>query len=203
MYLPVVRSLSTVEKMETKEAIYEKALDLFVQRGYDNTPISYLAKVLGLSKAGLYHYFDSKEQLLFQIHQYQLAKDILPLIEQAKKIRDPEKRLIYFLRAYSRNFATNKSAQVLVNEIKRLNPGHYKIIARVWKKVLDLVRGTLMEMEMSGKSKRMNKTFGAFALIGMCAWSSYWFDESRANSADELSETYAEIFLKGILKPKR
>jgi AcrR family transcriptional regulator len=189
--------------MQMRKAIYEKALELFIQRGYDNTPLSHLAKVLGLSKAGLYHYFDSKEQLLFQIHHYQLEKDILPLIEEAKRISDPEKRLTYFLRAYSRNFATNKSAQVLVREIRRLDAGHYKTIARVWKKVLDLVRGTLAEMEMSGKSKKMNRTFEAFALIGMCAWSSYWFDDSRADSADELSNTYAEIFLRGILKPIR
>ena len=53
-------------------------------------------------------------------------------------------------------------------------------------------------MQASGKTKKMNSAFAAFAAIGMCSWTFYWFDYSRKEGAEELAETFVEIFLKGI-----
>lgn len=44
---------------DRKFEIYQKALDLFIKKGYDATPMSMIAKVLGMSKANLYYYFGS------------------------------------------------------------------------------------------------------------------------------------------------
>ena len=55
-------------------------------------------------------------------------------------------------------------------------------------------------MEALGRVEKINKTFAAFALIGMCSWTFYWFDYERQESGEELAETYARIFLKGVLK---
>ena len=44
----------------------------------------------------------------------------------------------------------------------------------------------------------MNSSFAAFAAIGMCSWIFYWFDYSREESGEELSETFVEIFMRGI-----
>ena len=43
------------------------AAQIFRDRGFDATSVSDIARALGLTKAGLYHYFDSKEALLFEI----------------------------------------------------------------------------------------------------------------------------------------
>ena len=68
--------------MNKKVEIYEKALELFIAEGYDHTPLSRIAKALNLTKAGLYHYFHSKEELLFFIHEHNLKKDFLPIIDE-------------------------------------------------------------------------------------------------------------------------
>jgi hypothetical protein len=34
----------------------------------------------------------------------------------------------------------------------------------------------------------------------MCRWTFYWFDTGRIESANEVSDTYEEIFFRGILK---
>jgi len=49
--------------MDRREEIYDKALELFIAYGYDNTPLTRIARELRLTKAGLYHYVSSKEEL--------------------------------------------------------------------------------------------------------------------------------------------
>jgi AcrR family transcriptional regulator len=169
--------------MDRRDEIYEKALELFVRGGYDHTPMSTISKALNLSKAGLYHYCTTKEDLLFLIHENYLEKSFIPIIEKAEEISDPEKRIATFLKDYS-----------------RLKAEHYQKIRIIWRRAFNLIRDTLSSMAASGKSKKVNSTIAAFAAIGMCSWTFYWFDYSRKKPTEELEETYVEIFLRGILR---
>jgi AcrR family transcriptional regulator len=187
--------------LDRREEIYEKAMELFVAEGYDQTPLSKIAKSLGLVKAGLYHYFTSKEELLFFIHERNLKRDLIPLIEAAEQITDPAERLSYLIREYTRaSMARDASQGVLVHEVGKLSPEHRKVINQTWRRFFDLFRNSLAEMQATGACKEINKTFAAFALIGMCRWTFNWFDGSKGDSAEELCKTYEEIFFRGILK---
>ncbi len=187
--------------MDRREEIYEKALELFVAEGYDQTPLSRIAKVLGITKAGVYHYFSSKEELLFFIHERNLKRDLLPIMESAEKITDPEKRISYLIRKYTEASMTrDASERLLIHEVGKLTPEHRKTINESWRRFFDLIRNTISELEAVGKGKNINKTFAAFALIGMCRWTFNWFDPKRRESAEEVCDTYERIFFKGILR---
>ncbi len=187
--------------MGKREEIYEKALELFIEEGYNNTPLSRIAKALNLTKAGLYHYFPSKEELLFFIHEYKLKRDFIPILDAAEKIADPEERIAFFLRNYIEKALTKDSSpKVLVHEVKKLKPEHQEKINKTWRRALDLIRNAISELEVSGKIIKINKTFAAFAAIGMCSWTFYWFDYERKESGRELSEAYVNIFFNGLLK---
>lgn len=185
--------------MDRREEIYEKAMELFIAEGYDQTPLSRIAKALGLAKAGLYHYFTSKEELLFFIHERNLKRDLIPIMEAAEKMTDPEQRLSYLIKEYTKaSMARDASQRVLVHEVDKLAPEHRKIINQAWRRFFDLIRSSISELEESGKCKKLNKTFAAFALIGMCRWTFNWYNNERRGSADELVDTYQEIFFRGI-----
>lgn len=55
------------EPVTTRSAILNKAADLFAENGYAGTSMSDLADVLGLSKAAIYHHFESKESILMTL----------------------------------------------------------------------------------------------------------------------------------------
>jgi AcrR family transcriptional regulator len=189
--------------LDRREEIFEKAMDLFIAEGYDQTPLSKIAKSLGLVKAGLYHYFTSKEELLFFIHERNLKRDLIPLIESAEGMTDPAERLSYLMREYTKaSMGRDASQRVLVHEVGKLSPEHRKVINQTWRRFFDLFRNSIAELEAAGKCKKLNKTFAAFALIGMCRWTFSWFDSDRRDSADELCDTYEEIFFKGILEDR-
>src|SRR5437762_9538872 len=73
--------------------ICRTAAQIFRQRGFDATSVSDIAQALGLTKAGLYHYFESKEALLFEIMTFGLDRVRDEVIEPVRAIRDPEERL--------------------------------------------------------------------------------------------------------------
>lgn len=189
--------------MDRREEIYGNCLKLFIENGYDNTPISLIAKELGLTKAGIYHYFTSKQELLYFIHDYHLKKHYIPVLEKAEKIPDPRERLVFYLKHLTTILTNDASGQVLVHEVKRLKPEHYQKIRRVWKRMFSIVQEAIGELEANGQCRKINKSFAAFAAIGMCSWTPYWFDYSRKESAEELANSYVDIFLKGILNDLR
>jgi AcrR family transcriptional regulator len=55
------------QKEERRKAILMTALDLFVKRGYHETKISDIAEAVPMSTGLLFHYFESKEELLTEL----------------------------------------------------------------------------------------------------------------------------------------
>jgi AcrR family transcriptional regulator len=55
-------------KQDKKEAILEAMLDLVVERGFHNAPMSLLSKRSGASAGVIYHYFPSKEDLIHALY---------------------------------------------------------------------------------------------------------------------------------------
>jgi AcrR family transcriptional regulator len=185
--------------MDTRKKIILKASEMFLKHGYDNTPMSQLAKELGLSKAGLYHHYQSKEVLLFDVIDFMNETNFMPYYREAKKISDPEERLLYFLRKFCEMNTTNASARIAVHEASRLTPQHHDKIKKFWQMAYELLKEAISEMQASGKAKKMNSAYAALAAIGMYSWIYYWFDYSRKDSDEELSETLVEIFMRGIV----
>lgn len=68
---------------KTRKAIQESAARLFAERGYLGTSMSDLAEDLGLSKAAIYHHFESKEALLRSLVD-SLESDIEELLGRAE-----------------------------------------------------------------------------------------------------------------------
>ena len=56
-------------KPDKREAILKAMLDLVVERGFDNAPMSILAKRSGASPGVIYHYFPSKEDLIQAVYE--------------------------------------------------------------------------------------------------------------------------------------
>src|SRR2546427_292590 len=66
---PTKRKQAAVQNREARRIeIRRAAADLFEANGYFETSVNDIAELLGMSKATIYHYFSSKEEILFSIH---------------------------------------------------------------------------------------------------------------------------------------
>jgi AcrR family transcriptional regulator len=189
------------EKLERRSEIYCKALDLFIQKGYSGTSVSMIAKSLGMSKANLYHYCSSKEDLFFKIHLDYLEKRIIPLVKEAEALGDPRDRIAFVLRKLTFVNAMDKASRVLVPDIVNLNRSHHYEIISIWRRLYDVVCTSIKELQQSGRAAKLREPFQTLLGFGMVNWIAFWFDYGRQVNVEELAETVVHTFLNGVLLP--
>ena len=56
--------------MNTKEKIFDVALDLFSKKGYDSVSLREIAEEVGIKKSSIYSHYPSKEAILMDIFEY-------------------------------------------------------------------------------------------------------------------------------------
>jgi AcrR family transcriptional regulator len=190
------------QNLDRRSVVYSKALDLFIQKGYSGTSVSMIAKALGMSKANLYHYCSSKEDLFFRVHLDHLEKHLIPFIEEAERVPDPKDRLVFVLRRLTLLNATDRACRVLVPDIINLNRGHHNEIISIWRRAYDLVNHAVIELQQSGRAVKYRESFQTLLAFGMANWITFWFDYSRHVNAEELAETLVQTFLNGLLVRK-
>jgi AcrR family transcriptional regulator len=186
--------------MDRRPEIYEKAMELFAELGYDNTPISLISKSLGLSKAAIYHYLPTKEYLLYMTHRHFMQKNLIPIVEKVEKMSSPMERLSYFTKHFTKSLVSDHSARLLIREAHRLSPEHLREIKGIWRRVFDLIRNAIREMEDQGKTIDINANVATFAIIGMISWVIFWFNDTRRKSADSLGDSFSRLIFDGLLR---
>ncbi len=186
-------------KSNRQPNFYSKALDVFIQNGYHGTSISMIVKALGMSRANLYNYCTSKEDLFYKIHLDYLGKNIIPFVEEAEQIPDPKDRIAHVLRRLALLNATDRACKVLIPDIINLAKSHHFEIIAIWRRAYDVLCNSIKELQQSGKVAKNRESFLAFLAFGMVNWIVYWFDYGRQVNSEELAETVVQTFLKGLL----
>ncbi len=71
------------DAVSTRQRILDVALDLFIEQGFDKTPLRQIAEKLGFSKAALYYHFASKDDILMALHMrlHELGKESLAALD--------------------------------------------------------------------------------------------------------------------------
>lgn len=180
------------------------AAQIFRERGFDATSVSEIADALGLTKAGLYHYFESKEALLFEIMTFGLDRVRDEVVIPAQRVADPEERLRQLITRHARITTRAQGAVAhLGDEIRALPPAARKQIEQRMRVYVDLVRDTLNELRDRGRLRDVNPTVATFSVIGMILWLPRWFKQQGALSQDQVADEIAKIAFGGVLKPRR
>jgi AcrR family transcriptional regulator len=180
------------------------AAQLFRERGFDATSVSDVARALGLTKAGLYHHFESKEALLYEIMTFGLERVRDEVVVPIRAIRDPEERLRQLIVRHARIATRGRGAVTHLNdEIRALPPGPRKQIEEKMRLYFDLIRNTLLELRAAGRLRDVNPTVATFALLGMILWLPRWFRQDGALTQEQVAVEIAKLALGGLIKRRR
>jgi TetR/AcrR family transcriptional regulator, cholesterol catabolism regulator len=183
-----------------RSEMYRTIAQLFRDRGFDATSVSDIARALGLTKAGLYHHFDSKEALLFEIMMFGLDKVRDEVILPVRAIGDPEERLRQLITRHARITTRGHGAVAhLQDEIRALPPPSRKQVEHRMRVYFDLVRGTLDELHAAGRLADVDRTVATFSLIGMILWLPRWFRQDGRLTQDHVAENIANLALGGLV----
>jgi len=181
--------------------ICRTAAQIFRDRGYDATSVSDIARALGMTKAGLYHYFDSKEALLFEIMTYGLERVRDEVVTQVRAIRDPEERLRQIVVRHARIATDGRGAVAhLGDEIRALPPAARRQIEERMRFYVNLIRGTMTELKAAGRLRDVDPTVAAFSLLGMILWLPRWFRQDGRLSQEQVANEIAKLAIGGLVQ---
>jgi AcrR family transcriptional regulator len=182
--------------------VYRTAAQIILQKGYDATSVSDIAKALGITKAGLYHYIHGKTQLLFEIMEYGLDQLDREVAQPAHRIADAETRLRFMIGMHARIVTRGHGAvTILVDEARALTPAQNRKITRRKRAYLNFLRATLAAMKRERKLRNVNITVAAFSLLGMVNWLSRWYQPDGSLDEQHIAEEIIDIALNGLARP--
>src|SRR5215472_6010547 len=137
------------------------ASHIFCEKGYEGASMRDLSRATGMSLAGLYHYFESKEELLYLIQKHTFTTIIETLREKLEGSNDPEERLRIFIHNHLDYSLDNKQAmKVLVHEDETLKNGRGAEIAAIKREYYHICFDLLEDLrqskglEFSGRRRR-------------------------------------------------
>ena len=182
--------------------IFSKAAHLFCMKGYDSTSMSDIADEVGITKAGLYYFVESKEHLLYLITDYGLDLLNEMVVEPLARLKDP-KDLLYELFRLHVHMVLNRSREVtiILHERTALTGVYRAKILKRKKQYIDYVRTLLMQLQKDGKArKEIDPTAATFFLLGALNWIYQWYKADGALTEEQLTNELREVFTRGFLE---
>ena len=189
------------KKVQKIEEIRRVTAYLFAHKGYHTTSMREIARELGMDKSSLYHYFKSKEELLFKLAN-DAIDDCLTTLEQICSADiPPEDKLKKVLRFYILYYAGDQEGLILMaNELNSLNEEYRSILIKKERRYVELIKDILNKLADQGKIKHIHSSIATFAFFGMVHYTINWYHREGSVGLDELADLFVEIFTKGILK---
>lgn len=184
---------------DRRRRILEKAADLYAEKGYARSSISELAAACNASKSWLYHYYPSKEAILFDIMSFH----VLELKEAAEKSLSeegsPEQKFRWLIREFMSIYVGAGSKHViLLNDLGCLSQAQQKEILDLQGQVVDVVLGLVLEMKPELREHGVYEKPVAMALMGMINWTHTWFREDGPINHQQFADLAADLFLGGL-----
>ncbi|HEX3365397.1 TetR/AcrR family transcriptional regulator [Phenylobacterium sp.] len=201
------RTTSRPEKgVARQRQIRLAASRLFVQQGYDGTSMQDIADAVGLTKPGLYHFVESKEELLSAIVDDGVERLEREVIEPARAIKDPEARLAAMIRLHVDNIShvetdVGNPVTALVENLIGLSDERRSQMEGRLRQVFEVIRGALDELKAEGRlADGLDPTVSAFSIIGMVMWTNRWRRPGGRLSAAAVADSIVALALHGVLK---
>lgn len=190
---------------DKREAILKGAARLFADEGYGRASMAQVAQACGISKANIYHYYNSKEALLFDILDVHLSglRDHIAGLRHTSD--DPETQLRTITReilvAYKGRDAEHG---VQLNAIRALPEDQQSLLKAYQRDLVRAVRDRLAalapEALASDRAAMRRLTMSYFAMVN---WHFQWDGEADEAGRADYADTICDLLLGGMPRVAR
>ena len=188
--------------MSNKERILKAAIELFASKGFDGTSVRNIAEKAGLSVAGMFYYFSSKEEILYQIMTMFMDAAYQKIMQIYNTDIDPIEKLSEICKFYVEQYAGHKhQLTILISERKSLIPEHLRTCIRKERKYVKALKNLFKELAKRKLLKPVDHSILAFIFFGMVHWTYRWYNPRAKGGIgpNQLGRIFSEVFLRGIL----
>ncbi|MBZ4420922.1 TetR/AcrR family transcriptional regulator [Myxococcus sp. RHSTA-1-4] len=180
---------------ERYRAILETAARLICERGYEGTSMQEIAAACRMTKAGLYHHIQNKEQLLFAIMNYGMDLFEEQVLSKVQDIADPVERLRACMRhnilLVTRGWS--KEVIIILHEHATLTGEARAFIDARKKKYVDFLQEAFAQAAAQGRIRPVDPTIGAFSFLGMVLWIYKWFKPDGRLTDEQIADGMVDL----------
>jgi AcrR family transcriptional regulator len=184
----------------TRENILTAAALIFQEKGYHAASMQDIADAVDLRKGSLYHYVDSKQDILYALLDEALSMILERLRAVVSLDLTPDQKIRQAMRAYFSFLAENPSlSSVLLLEYRSLEPDYKKQhiplrdqVDLIWREILE--EGNQLGIFDAPEPGLISK-----ALLGVLNWTITWYREDGPLSAEQIADQFTDLFFAGLL----
>ena len=191
----------TEKRQKKMEMICWKAARVFSEKGFSSSSLKDVSRAAGLSKGGIYHYFSSKEELLFVIADTYMDILLDGLENKLRKIPDPKEQIRFFIRRHIDFHSKNvHESRIIMHGYNDFSPGNRKLVKKKTRRYIDILKATIDAFFEDSAVSAVKRKIALYSLLGMFNWIYWWYDPKGVITPAELSEEIYRIFLFDLKK---
>jgi TetR/AcrR family transcriptional regulator, cholesterol catabolism regulator len=181
--------------------VLDAAARVFYERGYSDASVQDVADELGILKGSLYHYIETKEDLLFRLLQ-ETHDEIYEILEEVAAIEGltPLERLeVYIRRQVEYNVDNLLRVSVYYHDLERLSEDRRKAIFARRREHERWVVRLIEEAQAAGTADpALDPKIAARCIFATIIWTYRWY-RKRRDSRAKVAEACSAFALRGIV----
>jgi AcrR family transcriptional regulator len=157
-----------------------------------------LSRATGMSLAGMYHYFGSKERLLYLIQKHTFSTILARVRERLSGAEEPEPGIRIFIQNHLEYFLEHQQAmKVLSHEDDALDGEYGKEVAGLKREYYRICL-ELLDRYKKENGLQFESRSAVLSLFGMMNWIYTWYNPRLDGGADKLARDMGDLFFCGI-----
>jgi AcrR family transcriptional regulator len=181
-----------------RDAILRSAARLFRERGFADTGMRDIATAADLSAANLYHYFDSKNDLLFYCQDRALDRMLAAVALARADSHSAAERLHVVLNAHLQTLLDDIEGATAHLQIDSLPPSLREVIVKKRDRYERALRKIITDGIRRGELVDMDPAVVARAMLGAMNWTVTWFRPDGPDTPGAVAEMISRFLVRGI-----
>ncbi|MDP9831122.1 TetR/AcrR family transcriptional regulator [Kineosporia succinea] len=180
--------------------VMRAALELFAEQGYANTSVQQLVEAAGVTKGALYHYFQSKDDLLFAIYERILTvqtEHLHAIVEKNLGVEETVRRVCVDVVETSVDFLLEGT--VFFRSQHMLSAPRQQEVTRRRRAYHDVFTGLLTQGQAEGLYRTdVPVTVMTAHFFSDLHYLSSWYSPAGAEDKTTLAHQLTDMFLRSI-----
>jgi len=182
------------------EHVVAAAARVIARQGYGQSTLRQVSLEADMSLAGLYHYFSSKEELLFRIQYHTFDAILQGLVERLEGIDDPQEGLRVMVTNHLEHFLAHMDElKVCAGEMETLTGDYYEQVRVLRQRYLGVTVELVESIATEAGGTRADPRLATLYLFGMLNWIYMWYPAAEGTAAETLANQVLILFLDGFL----
>jgi AcrR family transcriptional regulator len=179
--------------------ILKSAACAFRRLGYHGATLEEIAAALQMKKGNLYYYFSSKEDILFQCHQYSVERLLQVLDTVERSDQPPDVKLRQLIVAFVHTILDDLHGTALFLDIKALGPRYLRLAVARRDQFDRGVRRVIQQgIDWGTFAPGADPKLLSFAMMGAVNWIPRWYSPAGPSTSQEIAERFADYLVAGL-----